>query len=424
MRVVDFESKQVHPGDLLIDHVTSRQLALIYFFYCSLQGIFLVAGYLSPPAIARDENIINTAYYDAANSVKCHLTIQNLRREHRFVFLSIRAVRQDVQDHQPLNLRYEHTINMVSDGGRTTIVDARPVKLSLAFDEGRRHDHETSVEAILSRESILSDSESWEYEFSFCLDRSDITQLRFTFSYADPTAVSYRQLMKCSLSVGLFVSLVFVGIHVGDSDNPVQIFYCFVLGIAGILGSAPLDFWFKDQKSFRCFELLFEEVYVLVYRTFTVIQACYVALGTIDLRIRYFVGIMVMCGIYAAIEVTYLTTQTERKIGLFHSRMGDPVILGDLRKMLVFVAYSIVVFLVLIVSLARMKDRHWNRGGILVAVLLVPMVFEVIYEVQFPLFGLLRFSSLQSISRMSCYGLGGILFVLTFNPIIDKVGTD
>jgi hypothetical protein len=280
---------------------------------------------------------------------------------------------------------------------------------------------ETSAEGVLSRESILSDSESREYSFSFCLDRSDITQLQFTFSYAEPTAAPYRHMMKYSLSTGLFVSLVFVGIHVGDAENPGQLFYCSVLGLAGILGSTPLDFLFEDNKTFHFFEVLFEEVYVFIYRVFAVVQACSIALRTADLRIPWFVWIVVMCGVYAAVEVTYLSSQTERAIGLFQGRMKVAVPLEDLRRVFVLVAYSIVVFFVLIISLAKMKDRHWNRGGIVVVMLLVPMVFEVVFEVQFPLFGLLRFSSLQSISRMACYGLGGILFVLTFNPIIHKV---
>jgi hypothetical protein len=229
--------------------------------------------------------------------------------------------------------------------------------------------------------------------------------------------------MKYSLAVGLFVSLVFVAIHIGDGDNSLQMFYCFILGLAGILGSTVLDFLFEDHKTFRFFEFLFEEVFVFVYRVFTLIQACYIALRTPDLRLRWFVWIAVMCGVYGAVEVVYLTDQTERKIDLFHRRISDAV-LGDLRRVLVLVTYSIVVFFVLIFSLARMRDRHWNRGGIIVVMLLVPMVFEVLFEVQFPLFGLFRFSSFQSISRMACYGLGSILFVLTFNPIINKLDTN
>jgi len=86
--------------------------------------------------------------------------------------------------------------------------------------------------------------------------------------------------------------------------------------------------------------------------------------------------------------------------------------------MVALVGYAIVVFVVLIVALLRMRDRHWNRAGVIVLMLLVPIILEVLFEVHFPMLGFFMYSSLHAIARNGCYGLGAIVFIFAFSPIL------
>jgi hypothetical protein len=45
------------------------------------------------------------------------------------------------------------------------------------------------------------------------------------------------------------------------------------------------------------------------------------------------------------------------------------------------------------------------------------MILEFAYELQFPLFGILPYSSLRQISRGACYCFGGILFIVGLTPV-------
>jgi hypothetical protein len=65
-----------------------------------------------------------------------------------------------------------------------------------------------------------------------------------------------------------------------------------------------------------------------------------------------------------------------------------------------------------------MTGRHWKRGGLLALLFVGPMLLEVITEVHLPIFGI-RKAALRNMTRTACYGVGGILFILAFNPFLE-----
>jgi hypothetical protein len=190
-----------------------------------------------------------------------------------------------------------------------------------------------------------------------------------------------------------------------------------MLGLFGILGATPIDFFFGRSDTYADFEGVLNALYFTIYRMFTVIHAYCVAMHVDTPQPFIICLIATISALYGALECSYRVTQggTEEQ-----SLVNKPVI--NMRYLAVLATYSALIFFVLIFSLSSMRDIHWNRCGIIVLLLLVPMVLEVVYEVQLPLFGLLEHSGIQQISRAASYYLGGIVFVISFQPV--AIGRD
>jgi hypothetical protein len=219
--------------------------------------------------------------------------------------------------------------------------------------------------------------------------------------------------MKYSTATGLLVTLFVTLKNSLKNENPQQIFYCTILGLTGLLGATPLDALLDVSNSYVYFEPILDEMYFTIYRFFTIIQAYCITAKVVSASPFVLFSSAFLCAIYGFIENTYQGNKNE----ITNENILNHAEIPDLGHLVVLAVYAIALFSILIVSLSKMDDRHWNRCGIVVLLLLTPMVLEVIYEVQMPLVGFFQHSSVPQISRSAAFYLGGIVFIIAFHPV-------
>jgi hypothetical protein len=386
---------------------------MMYAFYVLMIGVFVLFGWLAPSVLGHSREAVDVSYPDCASLFPVRLSLDGLTRSNSRIDVSVAAVRADLLDGNPVVMRYDRTVDFVSAGQRRDSPAGRHAKIALPFaDASSRGD--VSAPHVISSEALPAGCESIEYNFTFLFDRPDITRLHFLFSYPDTAVYSYRRAIRSSIAAGFVVALLCVSATRWDSENPVQLFYCLMLGVVGLLALMPLQTVFGSSAAYGAFELLVDQMYITVYRIFVVIQVTSIARRSATLPPLWLVAIAAFASLYGMGEAACLAENTE----LDQEQQSNRIPLGDLRRVPVFILYAIAVFAVLVHSLCKMAARHWKRGGLLALLLVAPMLVEVITEVHLPIFGI-RKAALRNITRTACYGVGGILFILAFNPFLE-----
>jgi hypothetical protein len=346
---------------------------------------------------------------DGAFRIPVELRIANLTELHRFVHLSVRGVRRDLTNDNPLTLRIERTIATFVGGDRRDVLVEDRSRAVLPFDGSS--DGDSSAEHSLFYQYVQSGVDRIDYDFSFLVDRDDIARLEFVFAYIDPAALADRHECRCAMAVGLLLALVgFVWNSPRDVDAKTT-FFCVTLGAAGIIGALPVG----DEH----FEIALDALYVSVYRLFLFLHASFLARNRYEVRIWEFVATAILIGALGIADVTALHVKAAARVDA-HIRPtdgGGERNSTEVRHLVLLVAYALVVFVVLACTLFRMRDRYWTRGGLVIVLMVTPMILEFAYELQFPLFGILPYSSLRQISRGACYCFGGILFIVGLTPV-------
>jgi hypothetical protein len=336
------------------------------------------------------------AYVDSAFRIPVDLSIGNLTPENHFLHLSVRAVRRDLIDSGPVVLRVQRTVFTFSESVREShFVDDR-FKAILTFTNA--FDTDFSDEHTIFSSYLHTGVDRFACNLSFLVDRDDISRLDFISSYVDPTAFENRRAVQCSLAWGIAVAL-FVFWVSSEAPDPKTVFIVVVVRSAGIAGV------YRPDGS-RLFEICFDALFVSVYRMAVFIEAYCLAINRYEVRICAFVGVGIWCGCLAIADITARSVESAARLEQHVRPTATKGDVTDVWNLVSLIVHAVVVFVPLFLVLLSMGERFWARAALLIMLLIAPMIVDVMWDLQFPLFGILPYSSIAEVSRSACYTLG------------------
>jgi hypothetical protein len=414
---VEIEGAPARSLVFFIDSASIPSLLLFYGFYISLNLFFLAIGWFSASPLARPVTSVPITYFDSAFRIPVDLVVTNLTRANRFLHAAVRVVRQDLIDPTPVTVRLQRTVATFAGRARKVHAADERSKAILSFGSGA--DTDFSEEYPLFATYLHSGVDRVQLNLSFLIDRDDIGRLDFVFSYVNSNAYHYRHELRFAMSGGLIAALLAFLVNAPRDVDAKTVFFCVLLTAAGVLGSSPIDRLF--EYDYRFFEIAFDVLFVFVYRLVVFFQAYCLAVNRYQVRMWHFLPTALWLAGLGVADVAARYTEAAARIEE-HVRptgsMGDAT---DIWHLASLIAHGGLVFAVLCATLLKMRELYWARGSLVIVLLVTPMILDVIWDLQFPLFGILPYSSVQEISKAGCYVLGAILFIIGFTPVEEVV---
>jgi hypothetical protein len=280
---------------------------------------------------------------------------------------------------------------------------------------------EESLEMLLCSNPLPSDFDTLDYNLSLLIDRRDISNLVFKFSYVDSSTRRFVRLMNFPLLLGFLVVLACYLLNSQQGGDPINSFFVLTIGSLGLLQTSPLGRRMSNSVLREISEIAFSEISVAFYRTVCLVQAAMIDFRKRDVPPWQFCGLLLMCGIMGSIAAFSKHSQSQTRTEVLLYRTEWTIENLDVCRIASLFVYAAFCFGVLLHMLANMDMRYWNRASLIVVLVLTPMALESVCEIHWTIYRWSQ-SAMLEISRNVCYALGGILLIFALTPVRKTQG--